>query len=43
MIKTEILCESCDNHYAIVTAHEDQDPIYCPFCQTSFEEVVEEE
>lgn len=42
MFKTEIICESCDNHYIIVTSLEEQDPIYCPFCQVSVEEVEEE-
>jgi Zn finger protein HypA/HybF involved in hydrogenase expression len=43
MIKNEILCETCDNHYIIITQSEEQDPIYCPFCQTSLAEVSEEE
>lgn len=43
MVKTEILCETCDNHYVIVTTSEDQDPIYCPFCQSSIEEVGDDE
>lgn len=34
--KTEIICESCDIHYAI--AHKECDePKYCPYCQSDLE------
>jgi len=41
MIKIEIICETCDEHFIIVT--KDNEPEYCPFCQTALEQIDEEE
>ena len=38
MTKTEIICDSCDNHYVIITSDEELDPIYCPFCNVVIED-----
>lgn len=31
MVKTEIICENCNENYIIVTK-DDKDPEFCPFC-----------
>ena len=42
MTKIEIICESCDEHYIIVTTS-DNEPQFCPFCQTAIEQIDEDE
>jgi hypothetical protein len=41
MYKTEILCESCDEHFIIVT--KETEPTYCPFCQVALDQFEEDE
>lgn len=40
MYKLEIICESCDHHFILVTK-EETNPSFCPFCSNPF--TVEEE
>lgn len=37
MLKTEIICETCNSEFIIVS--QEQEPEYCPFCQTALETV----
>jgi len=37
MTKTEIVCESCNEHYILVTI-EEKNSLYCPFCSSPFAE-----
>lgn len=39
MLKTEIICDSCNNHYIVVTEDEVY-PGYCPLCSSP---ILEEE
>jgi uncharacterized paraquat-inducible protein A len=41
MLKTEVICESCDAHFVVVS-QEDQ-PSFCPFCQAILADTDEEE
>ena len=42
MYKTEIICENCDEHFAIVSISE-KDPEYCPFCGAYIDHIQDEE
>lgn len=40
MTQTEIICESCDQHYIILVTNEEE-PLYCPFCRVGVEDYEE--
>lgn len=42
MLKTEVICESCDSHH-IVVSQDDQEPMYCSFCQAALAEADDQE
>lgn len=37
MTKIEIICESCDSHYIIVTKDDDKEVSFCPFCSATLD------
>lgn len=38
MVKTEIICSNCEQHYIVVTKDTDESPSFCPFCSSPLEE-----
>lgn len=41
MFKTEVICDTCESQYIIVTRSNDQAATFCPFCSSSI--ALEEE
>jgi len=43
MIKTEIMCESCDSHFIVVTKDEESEVVYCPMCSAIIQDTTEDD
>ena len=41
MLKTEVICESCDSHFIVVS--QEEEPTYCPFCQAALSDDTQED
>ncbi len=41
MVKVEVICESCDTQFIVLS--KDESPSYCPFCSNPIDTDTEEE